>query len=69
MSKKIMQELNTMNLEALRAFSEEIRKEIFLLRMKKISSPEKNTALTKNLKKNLARTLTVLKQREMHGGN
>ena len=69
MSKKIMQELNSMNLEALRAFSEDIRKEIFLLRMKKISSPEKNTALTKNLKRNLARTLTVLKQREMHGGN
>jgi len=69
MSRKVMQELNTMNIEALRAFSEEIRKEMFLLRMKKFSSPEKNTALTKNLRKNLARTLTVLKQREMHGGN
>ncbi len=69
MSKKVMQELNTMNLEALRAFSEEIRKEIFLLRMKKFSSPEKNTALARNLRKSLARTLTVLKQREMHGGN
>lgn len=69
MSKKVMQELNTMNIEALRAFSEEIRKEIFLLRMKKFSSPEKNTALGRNLRKSLARTLTVLKQREMHGGN
>lgn len=69
MSKKVMQELNTMNIEALRAFSEEIRKEIFLLRMKKFSSPEKNTSLQRNLRKSLARTLTVLKQREMHGGN
>jgi ribosomal protein L29 len=69
MSKKVIQELNAMNIEALRAFSEEIRKEIFLLRMKKFSSPEKNTSLTRNLRKSLARTLTVLKQREMHGGN
>jgi large subunit ribosomal protein L29 len=69
MTKKVMQELNKMNVEALQSFAEEIRKELFLLRMKKFSTPEKNTALSRNLKKSLARTLTVLKQREMHGGN
>ena len=69
MTKKVIQELSKMNVEALTAFAEEIRKELFLLRMKKFSTPEKNTALSRNLRKSLARTLTVLKQREMHGGN
>lgn len=69
MAKKVMQELSKMNVEALQTFAEEIRKELFLLRMKKFSTPEKNTALSRNLRKNLARTLTVLKQREMHSGN
>ena len=69
MTKKLTQELNKMNVEGLQTFAEEIRKELFLLRMKKFSTPEKNTALSRNLRKSLARTLTVLKQREMHGGN
>lgn len=69
MTKKVTQELNKMNVEGLQTFAEEIRKELFLLRMKKFSTPEKNTALSRNLRKSLARTLTVLKQREMHGGN
>ena len=69
MAKKVMQELSKMNVEALQTFAEEIRKELFLLRMKKFSTPEKNTALSRNLRKNLARTLTVLKQREIHSGN
>jgi ribosomal protein L29 len=40
-----------------------------LLRMKKFSAPEKNTALTRNLRKALARTLTILTQREAHENN
>ena len=63
MTKKVIQELSKMNVEALTAFAEEIRKELFLLRMKKFSTPEKNTAISRNLRKSLARTLTVLKQR------
>ena len=35
MAKKVMQELSKMNVEALQTFAEEIRKELFLLRMKK----------------------------------
>ncbi len=61
------QELQNMNVDALKSRAEEIRKELFLLRMKKFSSPEKNTALNRVLRKNLARTLTFLRQREMHG--
>lgn len=49
--------------------AQELRKEIFLLRMKKFSSPEKNTALTKVLRKDLARVLTAIKQRELHDNN
>lgn len=68
MNKTMNQELFTLNIDALRTRAEEIRKELFLLRMKKFSSPEKNTSLTSNLRKSLARTLTVLRQKEMHGG-
>ena len=67
MSKNLRQELSSMNIDALKNRAEEIRKDLFLLRMKKYSTPEKNTSLPKNLRRNLARTLTVLKQREMHG--
>ena len=65
MSKK-MQNLNTMDIAGLKLNAEELRKEVFFLRMKKFSSPEKNTALVRNLRKNLARTLTVLKHKEAH---
>lgn len=69
MSKNMKQELNTMDANSLKSRAEEIRKELFLLRMKKFSAPEKNTSLSRNLRKSLARTLTILRQREMHGGN
>lgn len=61
------QEVNQMTAEQLKAQAGELRKELFLLRMKKFSAPEKNTALSKVLRKSLARTLTVLRQRELHG--
>lgn len=60
-------ELNSMNVDSLKTRAEEIRKELFLLRMKKFSAPEKNTSLTGHLRKSLARTLTILRQRETHG--
>ena len=61
------QEINQMTVEQLKAHSGELRKELFLLRMKKFSAPEKNTALPKSLRRGLARALTVLRQRELHG--
>ncbi len=67
MQKNMKQELNNMNIDALKSRAEEIRKELFLLRMKKFSSPEKNIALPRVLRKSLARTLTVLRQKETHG--
>lgn len=60
-------ELNTMTVDSLKTRAEEIRKELFLLRMKKFSAPEKNTSLSRNLRKSLARTLTILRQKETHG--
>jgi len=67
MQKNMNQELHSMNIDSLKTRAEEIRKELFLLRMKKFSAPEKNTSLTRNLRKSLARTLTILRQRETHG--
>ena len=67
MQKNMKQELNNMNIDALRSRAEEIRKELFLLRMKKFSSPEKNIALPRILRKSLARALTVIRQKETHG--
>lgn len=69
MKSTMNKELFTLSIDTLQTRAEEIRKELFLLRMKKFSSPEKNTALARNLRKSLARTLTVLKQKEMHRGN
>ena len=68
MQKTMNKDMNTMNVDSLKTRAEEIRKELFLLRMKKFSAPEKNTALAAHLRKSLARTLTILRQREMHGG-
>lgn len=69
MQKHEKQELVKMDVAQLQARAEEIRKELFLFRMKKFSSPEKNTALPKSLRKSLAQTLTVLRQRELDGRN
>ena len=66
MKKHEKQELVKMEVVQLKAMADEIRKELFLLRMKKFSSPEKNTALPKDMRKKLACVLTVLRQRESH---
>jgi ribosomal protein L29 len=66
MQKHEKQEFTKMDATQLKARADEIRKAIFLLRMKKHSSPEKNTAMSKMLRKHLAQTLTILRQRELH---
>ncbi|MBP7854824.1 50S ribosomal protein L29 [Candidatus Babeliales bacterium] len=66
MQKHEKQDIKNMNVEQLHIHSQDLRKEIFLLRMKKFSSPEKNTALSKILRKQLAKALTVLRQKELH---
>ncbi|HSW76732.1 MAG TPA: 50S ribosomal protein L29 [Candidatus Saccharimonadales bacterium] len=67
MKKNLKNELKQMALESLRIRAEEIRKEMFLLRMKKFSTPEKNTALARSLRRNLACVLTFVRQKELHG--
>jgi len=67
MQKKIKDELKQMGLEPLKIRAEEIRKEMFLLRMKKFSTPEKNTALVRSLRRSLACALTLVRQKELHG--
>ena len=67
MQKHEKQEFIKMDAAELKIRAEEIRKELFLLRMKKFSTPEKNTALPKILRKNLAQALTVLRQKELYG--
>jgi ribosomal protein L29 len=63
MQKHEKQEFMKMEVAQLKVRAEEIRKELFLLRMKKFSSPEKNTSLPKTLRKKLAQALTVLNQK------
>ncbi len=63
MQKQEKQEFMKMEVAQIKVRAEEIRKELFLLRMKKFSSPEKNTSLPKTLRKKLAQALTVLNQK------
>lgn len=67
MQRKIKNELKQMALEPLKIRTEEIRKEMFLLRMKKFSTPEKNTALVRSLRRSLACALTFLRHKELYG--
>ena len=64
MAKHEKQEFKKMDVAQLKVHADEIKKELFLLRMKKHSSPEKNISLPKILRKKLARALTVLNQKE-----
>ena len=63
MQKQEKKEFMKMDAAQLKIRAEEIRKELFLLRMKKFSSPEKNTTIPKILRKKLAQALTVLNQK------
>lgn len=67
MKKNLKDELKKMEEKELSVRADEIRKELFSLRMKKVSNPEKNTALERTLRKRLACTLTFLRQRGLHG--
>lgn len=67
MKKNLKNDLKQMGFDDLQNHVQGIRKELFLLRMKKLTNPEKNTALERNLRKGLACALTFLNQRELHG--
>ena len=64
MKTSLKKELMQMSAEQLQVRVMEIRKELFTLRMKKVSNPEKNTSLERILRKSLACTLTFLGQKD-----
>lgn len=60
-------ELQKLSVAELAAYANEIRKEIFTIRMKKMSEPVKDVNLVRKLRKSLACTLTLLQQGIVHG--
>ena len=60
-------EIRLMSDEELRAKEEELRKTLFNLRIQKATGQLTNTALIKQTKRDLARVLTVIRERELKG--
>lgn len=60
-------ELQKLSVAELAAYANEIKKEIFTVRMKKVSEPVKDVNLVRKLRKSLACTLTFLQQGIVHG--
>jgi len=67
MRKAFREELQKLSVAELAAYANEIRKEIFSLKMKKMSEPVKDVNLVRKLRKSLACTLTFLQQEVTHG--
>ena len=67
MRKAFRTELQKLSAAELIAYANEIRKEIFSLKMKKMSEPVKDVNLVRKLRKSLACTLTFLQQEVAHG--
>jgi len=60
-------EIRLMSDEELRAKEEELRKTLFNLRIQKATGQLTNTALIKQTRRDLARVLTVIRERELKG--
>ena len=67
MRKAFKTELQKLSGAELIAYANEIRKEIFSLKMKKMSEPVKDVNMVRKLRKSLACTLTFLQQETAHG--
>lgn len=67
MRKAFKTELKKLSVAEITAYANEIRKEIFSLKMKKMSEPVKDINLVRKLRKSLACTLTFLQQETAHG--
>jgi len=67
MRKAFKTELQKLSIDELVVYSNEIRREIFSLKMKKMSEPVKDVNLVRKLRKSLACTLTFLQQGLGHG--
>lgn len=62
-----VQELKKMSLEALRKKELELRKELLKLRIKKKVEGLPNPMEVRNTRRNLARVLTVIREKELRG--
>jgi len=60
-------ELQKLSVAELAAYAQEIKKEIFTIKMKKVSGPVKDINLVRKLRKSLACTLTFLQQGIVNG--
>ena len=67
MRKVFKKELQKLSPAELAAYAIEIKKEIFTIKMKKMSEPVKDVNLVRKLRKSLACTLTLLQQGVAHG--
>jgi len=67
MRKAFKKELQKLSVAELAAYATEIKKEIFTIKMKKMSEPVKDINLVRKLRKSLACTLTLLQQGIAHG--
>ena len=67
MRKAFKTELKKLSPEDLASYANEIRREIFSLKMKRMSEPVKDVNLVRKLRKSLACTLTFLQQEVAHG--
>jgi ribosomal protein L29 len=67
MRKAFKKELQKLSNVELAAYANEIKKEIFTLKMKKMSDPVKDVNLIRRLRKSLACTLTFLQQGIVNG--
>lgn len=63
MRKSVKQELAALSSQELKNKAQELRRELFQLRMKKITAPEKDVKRERILRKNLATMLTFLQQK------
>jgi len=69
MRKAFKKELEKLSVKELTTYANEIRREIFSLKMKKMSEPVKDVNLVRKLRKSLACTLTLLQQGLLVHGN
>jgi len=67
MPKNSKETLKNMSVAELKTHAEMTRQAIFALRLRKMSAPVKDVFASKKLKKELARTLTLLNQKELNG--
>jgi ribosomal protein L29 len=64
MRKVLKKELIELSVVELQERAVEIRKELFVLRMKKFSAPIKDVHMMRNLRKSLACVLTFMQQKQ-----